>query len=305
MADQTYRVRYFTGQSLKLKLFTAAGTALSSSPVTLSETGVSGLYTGTRTAITDSGDHYGVITDSADAEVGVILWFRLLNATGTYDGDVSRLGAITDAITTSQGVITSAITAGPGVLQATTIATLSSQTSFTLTAGSADDDAYDDCTIIIQDQSTAAQKAVGHIINYPSALNVRLLEAPCFTIAVGDLVYILPGSDSPRVVVECTLTSSAGTAAHISAYLEFMGRRISIVGANATVVIRELSADVDLFTVTETDLLGATAIFDNVFRMLKATPGFTDDRTYVASATIRISGRDYTGTALIPCLGGV
>jgi len=40
----------------------------------------------------------------------------------------------------------------------TTIATLSTQTSFTLTAGSADDDAYNNCTIVIEDVSTSTQK---------------------------------------------------------------------------------------------------------------------------------------------------
>ena len=37
------------------------------------------------------------------------------------------------------------------------IATLASQTSFTLSQGSADDDAYNNCTVIITDQTTAIQ----------------------------------------------------------------------------------------------------------------------------------------------------
>ncbi|MBU2277816.1 MAG: hypothetical protein KKB45_03355, partial [Gammaproteobacteria bacterium] len=58
----------------------------------------------------------------------------------------------------------------------TTIATLASQTSFTLTAGSADDDAYNNCTIVIEDVSTATQKAVGLISDYTGASKTVTLK---------------------------------------------------------------------------------------------------------------------------------
>ena len=75
----------------------------------------------------------------------------------------------------------------------TTIATLSSQTSFTLDAGSADDDAYNGCTIVIEDVSTSTQKAVGIVDDYTgSTKTVTLLEDPgVFTMAATDKVYIL------------------------------------------------------------------------------------------------------------------
>jgi len=79
------------------------------------------------------------------------------------------------------------------ILVRTTIATLSSQTSFTLTAGSADNDAYNECVIVIEDASTAAQKAVGVVSDYVGASKtVTLLEDPAiFTIATTDIVTIL------------------------------------------------------------------------------------------------------------------
>lgn len=79
------------------------------------------------------------------------------------------------------------------LMQETTIATLTSQTSFTLTAGSADDDAYNNCTIVIEDASTATQKAVGLISNYVGASKTVTLkyDPVVFTMAVTDKVYIL------------------------------------------------------------------------------------------------------------------
>lgn len=78
-------------------------------------------------------------------------------------------------------------------LQSTTIATLASQTSFTLTAGSTDDDAYNECVAIIEDASTAAQKAVGFISDYTGGSKTVTLEADpgIFTMAVTDKITIL------------------------------------------------------------------------------------------------------------------
>ena len=75
----------------------------------------------------------------------------------------------------------------------TTIATLASQTSFTLTAGSADNDAYNNCTIVIEDVSTATQKAVGLVSDYIGATKTVTLkyDPAVFTMAPTDKVYIL------------------------------------------------------------------------------------------------------------------
>jgi len=75
----------------------------------------------------------------------------------------------------------------------TTIATLASQTSFTLTAGSADDGAYNNCTIVIEDASTPTQKAVGLISSYVGATKTITLkyDPAIFTMAVTDKIYIL------------------------------------------------------------------------------------------------------------------
>lgn len=75
----------------------------------------------------------------------------------------------------------------------TTIATLSSQTSFTLTDGSTDDGAYNNCTIVIEDASTSTQKAVGLVSDYTGSTKTITLkyDPGIFTMATSDKVYIL------------------------------------------------------------------------------------------------------------------
>ena len=83
------------------------------------------------------------------------------------------------------------------ILACTTIATLTSQTVFTLTNGSADNNAYNEAKIVIIDAATSKQKAFGSVADYDGAgLEITLGQDPgIFTMAVGDKVYILP-SDS-------------------------------------------------------------------------------------------------------------
>ena len=89
--------------------------------------------------------------------------------------------------------------ASPQLLQNTTIATLATQTSFTLTAGSADDNAYNGAVAIVTDQTTSTQKAFVPISDYTgSTKTVALASAPPFTIAVGDTIDIIAAaSDAP------------------------------------------------------------------------------------------------------------
>jgi hypothetical protein len=109
----------------------------------------------------------------------------------TFSGATDSIEAIRDrgdaAWTTGAGGTP------PQLLQSTTIATLATQTSFTLTAGSADDDAYNGGVAIITDSVTATQKAVGSISDYTGGtLTVTLSADPgIFTMAAGDTIDIL------------------------------------------------------------------------------------------------------------------
>jgi hypothetical protein len=89
-----------------------------------------------------------------------------------------------------------------GELVSTTIATLASQTGFTLTVGSADNDAYNNCTMIISDKASAIQKAVGLISDYVGATKTITLAADpgIFTMAAGDNVSIIATSALANIV---------------------------------------------------------------------------------------------------------
>ncbi len=88
------------------------------------------------------------------------------------------------------------------VLLDTTIATLASQTSFTLTVGSTDNGAYKGCLIVIRDATTWGQIAVGVASDYTGASKtVALLTDPAiFTMAVGDCVTIVANRSLKAVV---------------------------------------------------------------------------------------------------------
>lgn len=112
-------------------------------------------------------------------------------AGATFDASTDSLEAIRDrgdaAWTTGAGGTP------PQLLQSTTIATLSSQTSFTLTAGSSDDDAYNGAIVVITDSSSSVQKAVGSVSDYTgSTKRITLSADPAiFTMAVGDSIDVI------------------------------------------------------------------------------------------------------------------
>ncbi|KKM45259.1 hypothetical protein LCGC14_1560990 [marine sediment metagenome] len=113
-----------------------------------------------------------------------------------------------------------------GQMCVSSIATLASQTSFTLTAGeaSANNDAYNGCTIIVTDQVTKIQKAIGHISDYVgTSRTITLHAAPlqtAFTMAVGDSVEIIATSVFTNVnTVGQTLQTANDNGADINAIL--------------------------------------------------------------------------------------
>ncbi len=96
------------------------------------------------------------------------------------------------------------------LMQTTTITGLVSQTSFNLTAGSADSGAYIGCIAVITDVSTATQKAIGVISAYSGSPNrtITLLNDPgIFTMANTDNISILadrsvkPASDNETITL--------------------------------------------------------------------------------------------------------
>lgn len=109
----------------------------------------------------------------------------------SYDNTTDSVEAIRDrgdaAWTTGAGGTP------PQLMQNTTIATLASQTSFTLTAGSTDDDAYNGAIAVVTDSATSTQKAYGTISDYTGSTKTVTLSADpgVFTMAVGDTIDIM------------------------------------------------------------------------------------------------------------------
>lgn len=74
----------------------------------------------------------------------------------------------------------------------TTIATLSSQTSFTLTNGPADDNALNGCPVIVHDVASSVQIAQGYVLDYTGGTKTVTLAADpgIFTMAAGDNISL-------------------------------------------------------------------------------------------------------------------
>jgi hypothetical protein len=101
-----------------------------------------------------------------------------------------------------------------GVLVRTTVASVvTADSEFTLAAGSADNDAYNGCVVVIQDQTTALQKSVGWVTDYVgSTRQITLLLSSSFALAIGDLVTILADQSLKPNSPERQLNLDAGTA---------------------------------------------------------------------------------------------
>ncbi|MFQ6027400.1 MAG: hypothetical protein ACE5Q6_07905 [Dehalococcoidia bacterium] len=133
-------------------------------------------------------------------------------AGGKMDSDMTAISGDTGAADNAEKFFDG--TGFGAILQRTTIATLGSQTSFTLTAGSADNDAYNGCVIVIEDAATAAQKAVGIVSDYVGSTKTVTLQADpgIFTMAATDIVTILATLPDLSTVMKASVNAEADTA---------------------------------------------------------------------------------------------
>lgn len=238
------------------------------------------------TALSDIGlDHLlsaaVVGTDVTDNSI----FARLVSASATADWDdfvntTDSLQAIRDrgdaAWTTGGGG------SSPILLQNTTIATLASQTSFTLTAGSADDDAYNGMICVITDQATSTQKAVGKISDYTgSTRTVTLKSDPAiFTIAVGDTIDIVAVNDNVTLVdTTTTNTDMRGTdsAATASALATAQADLDIITGADGVNLLSATQASIDAIEADTNELQGDWVNGGRLDLILDAIKAVTDN----------------------------
>lgn len=102
----------------------------------------------------------------------------------------------------------------PDAILDTTIATLSTQTSFTLTTGPAEDDALNGCTVIIHDIASAVQIGKAVVNDYTgSTKTVTLVAGVTFTAAAGDNISVLQPVLQPTTwgrTLDVSATGEAG-----------------------------------------------------------------------------------------------
>lgn len=206
-------------------------------------------------------DHLVGTAAPGNAPAGTYLDILADDGTATYDRTTDSLQAIRDrgdaAWTTGGGG------SDPSLLQNTTIATLASQTSFTLTAGSADDDAYNGAIAVVTDSATSTQKAVGLISDYTgSTRTVTLAEDPgIFTMAVGDTIDIIAAPKQlPDAVHGANGGLPTGDANNRVDVGSWLGNAVTASSGNPDVNVESMDADVITSTVIANDAIGATEI---------------------------------------------
>lgn len=220
-----------------------------------------------------NGGRLDLIVDDILLDTGTTLDTKINDIQG------ATFSSVTDSLEAIRDRGDAAWTTGAGgndrlLMNDTTIATLATQTSFTLTAGSADNDAYNNLSIVVEDVSTATQKAVGMIIDYVgSTKTITLKEALAFTIATTDKVYILAENSLKSTVANRQLDVTATGAAGID-----WGNVENKTTAN------DLSATDIQLTDTVTTLTGHTAqTGDSFARIGVAGAGLTDVTLNAAS----------------------
>jgi hypothetical protein len=183
-----------------------------------------------------------------------------------------RAAAINDALVDGGDNLVT-ISTGPQVLQSTTIATLASQTSFTLTAGSSDDNAYINQMAIITDFTTGTQKAVGLISGYTGATKTVTLEVDpgIFTMAQNDLIDIV-----------AITGNQVGLYVDANGYVQIEGTKNQLDDLQ----------DVSLASIRDILLPEANVAFNNIPFVFKDTAG-----NYVIGATGITITRSIDGAA--------
>ena len=144
----------------------------------------------------------------------------------------------------------------PDAIVNTTIATLASQTSFTLTAGSAEDDAYNGCPVFVHDVASAVQVCAGYVSDYTGSTKTVTLAADpgIFTMAATDNIAIFMPVNVRAVAGLVTNGTNLGSAcANYSATRGLTGTALPAAAADAAggLIISDagaLDADTQLVT---------------------------------------------------------
>lgn len=142
----------------------------------------------------------------------------------------------------------------PSAVLNTTIATLSSQTSFTLTSGPAEDDAINDMWVVIHDVASAVQWGKAIVSDYTgSTKTVTLAAGTTFTAAATDNISVMgpmplqPVTAGRKPVVDAAGLVDANTV------------KVGPTGAGTAQTARDIGANVLLSSGTGTGQLDVTS----------------------------------------------
>ena len=192
------------GSSITMTNYAAADILVYKDGSTTERASTSG-YTATTDFDTKTGKHLAVIDLADNTTAG--FW----NAGSEY---LVAIDAVTvDAVTTG-GWIARFRIGYPGAMFDTTIATLATQTSFTLTVGPAEDDAINGRVVLIHDIASAVQCGQAIVADYTGASKtVTLVAGTTFTAAAGDNISIMDLAPLVPTVIGRTLdVSTTGEA---------------------------------------------------------------------------------------------
>jgi hypothetical protein len=154
----------------------------------------------------------------------------------------------------------------PDAVINTTIATLASQTSFTLTNGPAEDDALNGCVVCIHDVASAVQLGFAVISDYTgSTKTVTLTAGVSFTAAATDNISIFPPANTQWITATAQTANDNG--ADINAILADTGTDGVVLAANS---------------------VSATAIANDAITAAKIAAGAIDAATFAADVDAEI-----------------
>lgn len=213
------------GSSITMTNYAAADILVYKDGSTTERASTSG-YTATTDFDGKTGKHLAIIDLSDNTTAG--FW----NAGSEY---LVAIDAVTvDGVTTG-GWIARFKIGYPNAILDTTIATLSSQTSFTLTNGPAEDDALNGFYAIIHDIASAVQLSRVLILDYTgSTKTVTLVAGATFTAAAGDNISVMDMAPLQPTTQGRTLdVTSTGAAGIDWGNVENQG---TTVGLSATTV---------------------------------------------------------------------
>lgn len=177
----------------------------------------------------------------------------------------------------------------PGARLNTTIATLASQTSFTLTNGPAEDDALNGFYCIIHDVASAVQQGHAIISDYTgSTKTVTLAAGTTFTAAASDNIAIMgPAPLQPTVAARTLDVSSGGEAGIDWANVGTPGSTVSL--SSTTVATVSTATAVTTVNGLAANTITATSIANDAITAAKIATGAVDADALAVDAVAEIA----------------